>query len=110
MTIGLGNWAMVKCATLGCTSEEWLMHWPCQGSEDEIRNGQHFCRDCRAKAWEAECEADPVRTYPVKRIGNVQVKKGNRTFTKAAVVVDFITEAKIPGKPGIYENITEEEL
>ena len=59
------------------------MHWPCEGSEDDIRNGQHFCGECWAKAFEATCNADPVRHYPVTlpetvfqddedEIGNIQ--------------------------------------
>jgi hypothetical protein len=63
--IGPNNWAMVKCATEGCESPEWLMHWPCEGSEDEIRNGKHFCLACESKKFEEICNADPVRHYPV---------------------------------------------
>ena len=64
--IGPSNWCMVKCVTEGCTTPEWLMHWPCEGSEEEIRNGKHLCGDCERKAFEERCLADPVRSYRVK--------------------------------------------
>ena len=64
--IGRDNWIMVQCATEGCTEPKFLMHWPCEGSEDEIRNGKHFCVACESKAFEAKCLADPVRSYRVK--------------------------------------------
>jgi hypothetical protein len=92
--IGANNWCMVKCSTEGCTSPEWLMHWPCQGSEEEIRTGKHFCGECMSKAWQAECEADPVRNYPVKRYANVEVRKGDRVLTKSAIVTETKTEIK----------------
>jgi hypothetical protein len=100
--VGANNWCMVKCSTPGCTAPEWLMHWPCQGSEDEIRNGEHFCGECWAKAWEAECEADPVRNYPVKRYANVEVRKGDRVLTKSAIVTE--TKIEIKDKKRKFEN------
>ena len=63
--IGPDNWVMVRCVTEGCTSPEWLMHWPCEGSEEEIRNGKHHCILCSHKRWLEQADADPVRHYPV---------------------------------------------
>jgi hypothetical protein len=63
--IGPNNWIMVKCATEGCTSPEWLMHWPCDGSEEFIRSGPHTCGACRWKAHDDRALANPVRHYPV---------------------------------------------
>src|SRR5271154_2914364 len=66
--IGRDNWIMVQCATEGCTEPKFLMHWPCEGSEDEIRNGKHFCVACESKHFEERCNADPVRSYRVKEV------------------------------------------
>jgi hypothetical protein len=57
---------MVRCATEGCTTPEWLMHWPCEGSEEEIRNGKHVCVNCSMKAHYDRALADPVTRYPVR--------------------------------------------
>lgn len=63
--IGPNNWCMVRCSTEGCETPEWLMHWPCEGSEEEIRKGKHFCTACTMKAHYDRALADPVRHYPV---------------------------------------------
>jgi hypothetical protein len=63
--IGPDNWCMVKCAAKGCKSPKWLMHWPCEGTEDEIRNGKHYCMVCLQKKWEKK-RAKYTRTkFPV---------------------------------------------
>jgi hypothetical protein len=74
------------------------MHWPCEGSEEEIRNGKHYCTPCRAKQWEAECEADPIRNYPVRQYANVEIRKGDRVLTKSAITTAIKTEIKDKNK------------
>jgi hypothetical protein len=63
--IGPNNWVRVKCAKC---PEEFIMHWPCQGSEEQCRNGVHLCGNCEIDKCAAVCESDPVRRYPVKNL------------------------------------------
>jgi hypothetical protein len=41
----------VTCKECGAT---WPLHWPCQGTEEEIRFGEHQCGACIAAQYERE--------------------------------------------------------
>jgi len=73
--IGPDNWIMVTCSTPGCETPKWLMHWPCEGSEEFIRKGPHICAACTMKAHFDRAIADPVTHYPALRVSSVTIQK-----------------------------------